>query len=85
MRFARWRVLLALGLWPALLPAAEREPAAPKAAATVPSGSGAEAAPPLAGEAMPPPHLSDQPFRPMAPGRSAEPRAERDCCSREHD
>jgi hypothetical protein len=34
---------------------------------------------------LPAPRLSDQPFHPVAPGRSRGPReSERGCCSREH-
>jgi hypothetical protein len=37
------------------------------------------------GRDLPMPRFSDQPFRPMAPGRSGEHRGEAGCCSREHD
>lgn len=81
MRGVLAALLLVLLVAPARAGAAEAD-AGGEAAAREETGAG-ETAAELPGERLPPPRLSDRPFRPLAPARS-RPRAERSCCDREH-
>ena len=85
MTAARLAGLLALLV---VAPALAGEPADDRARpAESPAAARSEAGEPrrLPEAPLPAPRLSDQPFHPVAPGRSRGPRqTERGCCSREH-